>query len=320
MQDNIYYLIDKNLVEKNILKVKDNKPLNLNSVIDGRNEFYGLGNDLVSVINKNDISYVLVNDIKEAINLRKYDDSINIIIKNLNKDYIFDAIVNNVAITIYSYKELDELVKLDIKDDYDVFLYIDDGVEGFNNLTKINKYIEQNKHLKIIGVYSEVDDKKSSKKSYEIVKNIMLSVSSDIIQFIISDNEYDLNTNYFSKCSYAKNINEVISLQASLNNVKKFYKNDVFLTKKLRKNKNFGIVNIPYMISVKKVFIKNKIYNVKSIYNGKLIIELDDYLKSRMQVEILGLKSKNDIGPYININGIPKYYLLGSSIEKEKIC
>lgn len=318
MQDSIFYLIDKNLIKKNIEETKADMPLNLNSIIDGRCEFYGLGNDIVSTVEKCNIDYVLVNDIKEALNLRKYNDSINIIIKYLDKDYVFDAIVNNIILTIYSYKELEDLINLDIKDDYNVFLYINDEIEGFNNLNRIESYLKENNHLKILGVYTEFNSKKTDNKKYETFKSTISFLSNDIIQFIISDNQYNLNTNYYSKNVYIKDINEIISLQGNLKYVKKFVKNDTVLNKKIKSNKTFGIINMPYEVLVKKVFIKDRIYKLIDIYNNKLIVECNENIKVKTQVEILGKKSKNDITSYIKINNIPKYYLSGSTIEKEK--
>ena len=318
MQDSIFYLIDKNLIKKNIEEAKVDMPLNLNSIIDGRCEFYGLGNDIVYVIEKCNIDYVLVNDIKEALNLRKYNDSINIIIKYLDKDYVFDAIVNNIMLTIYSYKELDDLIKLDIKDDYNIFLYINDEIEGFNNLNRIESYLKENNHLKILGTYTEFNNKKTDNQKYEAFKSTVSFLSNDIIKFIISDKQYDLNTNYFSQNTYIKDINEIVSLQGNLKYVKKFVKNDIVLNKKIKNDKTLGIINMPYEVLVKKVYIKDRLYRVSDIYNNKLMIECDDNIKVKTQVEILGKKSKNDITPYINITNISKHYLSGSTIEKEK--
>ena len=105
MQNNLFYVIDKNLIKKNIEAAQEGMSLNLDSVIDGRCEFYGLGNDVISVAEKCKINYVLVNNLKEALEIRKHNTSLNIIIKYLESDYIDDAIVNDFIITIYDCKD-----------------------------------------------------------------------------------------------------------------------------------------------------------------------------------------------------------------------
>lgn len=317
MQESLFYLIDKNVIKNNILEAKDKFPLNVDSVIDGRFEFYGLGNDIISVVEKCEINYVLVNSIKEALNLRKYSDSIYIIVKYFEKEYIFDAILNNIMITVYSYKELEELEELNIKDDYNVFLYINDSIEGFSNLNKISKYLENNKHLKIKGVYTEIQSKKALNKKIDEFNNVILDIPN-VNRFIISDNIWDLNTSFYNKNNYIKNINEIVTLQGSIKHLKRIRKNEIFLDKKYSKDKVFAIVDLTYNLALKKVYIKNNLYKVNNYFNNKLIIDNADNLKVRTYVEILGGKSKNDISAFINVKGIPKNYLNGSSIECQK--
>lgn len=317
MQESLFYLIDKNVIKNNIFETKDNFPLNVDSVIDGRFEFYGLGNDIISVVEKCGINCVLVNNIKEALNLRKYNDSIDIIIKYYDKEYVFDAVLNNIMITVYSYKELDELEELNIKDDYNIFLYINDGIEGFSDLNKISKYLENNKHLKIKGVYTEIHSKKLNDNRFNEFNNLVLNMQN-VSKFIISDNNYDLNTNFYSKNHYIKNINEIVTLQGNIKYIKRVVKNDMFLGKKSSKDKVYAVIEMPFDLSLKKVYIKNKLYKVNNWFNNKLIIEKADTLKVRTFVELLGDKSKNDISSFININGIAKNYLNGSVIESQK--
>ena len=288
MQESLFYLIDKNVIKNNILEAKDKFPLNVDSVIDGRFEFYGLGNDIISVVEKCEINYVLVNSIKEALNLRKYNDSIYIIVKYFEKEYIFDAILNNIMITVYSYKELEELEELNIKDDYNVFLYINDTIEGFSNLNKISKYLENNKHLKIKGVYTEIQSKKALNKKIDEFNNVILDIPN-VNRFIISDNIWDLNTSFYNKNSYIKNINEIVTLQGSIKHLKRIRKNEIFLDKKWSKDKVFAIVDLTYNLALKKVYIKNNLYKVNNYFNNNADSLTQRYstATSRIQQDLL---------------------------------
>lgn len=319
MQDNIFYMIDKNLIKRNIDASQDDMSMNLDSVIDGRCEFYGLGNDIASVVEKCKINYVLVNDLKEALEIRKYNNSLNIIIKHLENDYIDDAVVNDFVVTIYDYKDLEEIKKLKLKDDIRVMLFIDNGdnIEGFKSLSKIDSYKSEIKHLNILGAYSEIrEDKKN--ETFNRFLEITSSLSKDSLRFIIADKIYDTNVNYFGKSTYIKDIDNTVSLCGIIKCVKRFIKNEIFLNKTLKKENQFGIINTPFKIMVKKVSIKNKLYKVYESLDNNLIIEIDDNVKHKNQVELFGGKSKNTLGGSILLKEIPKYYLDGSTVEKAK--
>lgn len=319
MQDNIFYIIDKNLIKKNIKETQECMSINLDSVIDGRCQFYGLGNDIISVVEKCKINYILVNDLKEAFEIRKYNNSLNIIIKHLENDYIDDAVVNDFIVTIYDYKELEEIKKLKLKDDIRVILFIDSGdnIEGFKSLSKLDSYQNEIKHLRILGTYSEIREDKKDKR-YNKFLEITNLLSKDSLRFILSDKNYDTNVNYFSKGMYMKDINSIVSLCGNIKCVKKFVKNDMFLNKVLKKEKQFGIINTPFKINVKKVSIKNKLYKVYESLDNYLILEIDNSVKLKNQVELFGGKSKNSLNDTILLKEISKYYLEGSSLEEAK--
>lgn len=319
MQNNLFYVIDKNLIKKNIEAAQEGMSLNLDSVIDGRCEFYGLGNDVISVAEKCKINYVLVNNLKEALEIRKHNTSLNIIIKYLESDYIDDAIVNDFIITIYDCKDLEEIKKLNLKDDIRIMFFIDSGdnIEGFKSLSKLDSYQNEIKHLRVLGTYSELrEDKKD--ENFSRFLEITSFLSKDSLRFILSDKNYDTNVNYFSKNMYMKNINSIVSLCGNIKCVKKIVKNNMFLNKVLKKEKQFGIINTPYKLELKKVFIKNKLYKVYKSLDNNLIIEVDNSVKVKNRVELFGGKSKNSLHDIILLKGTPRYYLEGSSVEEAK--
>lgn len=319
MQDNIFYMIDKNLIKKNIKESQECMSMNLDSVIDGRCKFYGLGNDVISVAEKCKINYVIVNNLKEALEIRKYNDSLNIIIKYLENDYIDDAVVNDFVVTIYDYKDLEEIKKLKLKDDIRVMLFIDSGdnIEGFKSLSKIDNYQSEIKRLNILGAYSEIRVNKKNENFNRFLETSS-SLSKDSLRFIIADKIYDTNVNYFGKNTYIKDIDNIVSLRGNIKCVKKFVKNDMFLNKVLKKEKHFGIINTPFKINVKKVSIKNKLYKVYESLDNYLILEIDNSVKPKSQVELFGSKSKNSLNDAILLKEISKYYLDGSSVEEAK--
>lgn len=319
MQSNLFYVIDKNVISKNIEKASLNMAINLNSVIDGRSNFYGLGNDIISIVEKAKINYVLVNDLKEALEIRKYNCSLEIIVKSLKKEYFDDAIVNDLIVTVYDYKELEEIKNLRLKDDIKVLLYIDnkDNIEGFKSINKIDIYQSENKHLNIIGAYTEVREDKKDEIFNEFLE-ITSILPKDSLRFILADKVYNTNVNYFGKNVYLKDKCNVISLCANIKTLKKFIKGDIFLNNKIKKEKNFAIIETPIKIDVKKVYIKNKLYKVYKSMDNYLVIEVDSKVKSKNQIVILGGNSRNAFDSNLLINSIPRYYLEGTLLEETK--
>ena len=115
-----------------------------------------------------------------------------------------------------------------------------------------------------------------------------------------------------------KDINSIVSLCGNIKCVKKFVKNDMFLNKVLKKEKHFGIINTPFKIKVKKVSVKNKLYKVYESLDNYLVLEIDNSVKPKNQVELFGGKSKNSLNDTILLKEISKYYLEGSSLEEAK--
>lgn len=311
MKDSLYYLIDENIIKNNLLKKKED---NKTSIIDGRYRFYELGNDLVRVVNDLEIDYVLVDNINEALELRKYNEQINIIVKNMDYDYIFDAIMNNIIFTVYSSDDILEISKLKIKDDYKVFLYIFDELKGFSSLKFLDNISD--KHLKIVGAYTEMPNlKKHNQKVYDFY-NITKALKEKI-KFIISDDFVSDGVIFFSKSDYLDDYNKIMSLNC-LACLKKISKNEIFLGKKNKKDRLFGYIKVPFQINVKKVYKNQKYYKVRYFYNGHLIIELKNHRKNNSEFEILGGNSKNDITNFLNVNEIPRYYHHGNNREIAK--
>ena len=319
MQNDLFYIIDKNLIKKDIELAYNDRAITLNSVIDGRCNFYGIGKDILPILEKCKIKYILVNDLKEALEIRKYNNSVEIIIKHIENDYFGDAIVNNLIVTLYDYKELEKIKKLKLKDDIKVLLYIDSGdnIEGFKKLNEIKDYENEIKHLNIIGAYTDLNHDKKN-KGFNNFEKITNCISKDSIKFIVSEKSYDTNTNYFSKNIYLNDMDNIVSLCANIKQLKLLDKNDVFLSKQLKRKKHFAIINTPFKIDVKKVLIKGKLYNLFKTFDNNLIDNIDSKVKLKNQVIILGGASKNSMKNKILINDIPKYYLEGTVLEEAK--
>lgn len=305
MQDSLYYIIDIDTIDKNIKSLKNKTSINHNSVMDACNSFYGFGLEMISILEKNDVNYIIVNDLDEALEVRKYNTKIGIIIKNLNFEYLDDAIVNNLIIVIYNNKQLEEIDAKKLRDEIKVILFVDcgDNTFGFKTIKKVCDYEEENKYFNIVGIMSEYLFNR--KKSFaETFFNLCNKVKHDLIRINMSESQFN-NVDFFDKNVYIKNV----SLNATIKSVKKIDKGTYFFNKIMRKEKNFSIINMPYLMDFKKVLIKDKLYKVYANNNSFIIVEVDKEVSAKDKITFQ--EFGNDI---VLLNNIKKLYLKGNKI------
>ena len=130
-------------------------------IADLRSNAFGMGLYVVKHLADKDFDYIFTNTLKEAIEIRKYNQSIPILInKQVDLDYIYDAINNNVTITVDNYAYLEQLNSLTLKDDLKIHILVNNraNVIGLNDdeLYMASELIDDNKHLVLEGLYTNI--------------------------------------------------------------------------------------------------------------------------------------------------------------------
>ena len=130
-------------------------------IADLRSNAFGMGLYVVKHLADKDFDYIFTNTLKEAIEIRKYNQSIPILInKQVDLDYIYDAINNNVTITVDNYAYLEQLNSLTLKDDLKIHILVNNraNVIGLNEneLYMASELIDDNKHLVLEGLYTNI--------------------------------------------------------------------------------------------------------------------------------------------------------------------
>lgn len=149
-------------LEENVQKIKKEYQDYEYQIMDLRNNCYGLGIYLVNTFSKY-FQYGFVTNIKEGLNIRKYNQDFPLLIKEeVIGEEIYDAINNNFTLTINNLNYLQDLSDLKIKDDLKLHLFIDNGSNliGLKTLEEIKKAIEiinGHKHLILEGIYTEIN-------------------------------------------------------------------------------------------------------------------------------------------------------------------
>ena len=146
-----------------------------------KGDAYGHGEYIVKEIEKNEINYVAVATLEEALNVRKYSKIINILLlEPIDIKYLKTIIKNNLTLTVHRLDYLKVLINI-LKDNLKIHIKIDTGLGrlGFTkkeDLKECVDLINESKYIELEGIYSHfatigIFDKKWDKQ-VENFKNI----------------------------------------------------------------------------------------------------------------------------------------------------
>lgn len=157
-----YIKVDGNVLENNVKSIisKFNKYKYFIGVV--KNNSYHHGIYSAKFLINGGVNYLAVSSLEEALSLRKYFREIPILIlEPIMSDYVYDAITNNIAITIGSVDEAESINNMKLSDQVKVHLKIDSGMNrlGFKSkkeFDKAYKLLSSNKNIFIEGIYTHL--------------------------------------------------------------------------------------------------------------------------------------------------------------------
>ena len=269
---------------------------------------YGMGLKIVNTLVDNGINYILVGSIKDALEIRKYNNDISILVSYyVTEEQVYDAINNNLTLTVANLKYLENINNLKIRDKLKVQILIDNGSNkmGFNNNLELQEAIllkEINKNLELEGIYTDlttigVEDEyyyNQINTFYQIVSNYL---DSDIM---IHLNEPIM---YHKKLSYVNGIRFDLSLIGIEENI-----NDDWFTNLRIKNveKRYGDLEFPN-IDLQLIFnVTSEVMNIGRVSKGDLIGRYF-IAKEDMYIAIIPIGHKDGFTKAIEYVGINNY-------------
>lgn len=189
MYRNTYLEVNCENLKNNIINIKENYPdYNYYFGVVKANA-YGHGGFIINSLIEGGVNYLAVSSLEEAIDLRKYNTVIPILIlEPINLAYIEEAIKNNITITISNIEYFKKLLNIQLSSSLKFHIKIDSGMNrlGLNNCTDLEyvmgKY-SSNSNLVLEGIYSHfatsgINDKhwdNQLEKFKEITQNVDLS-------------------------------------------------------------------------------------------------------------------------------------------------
>ena len=251
-------------------------------ILDARGYTNLLQYNMLKILEKK-FKYILVDNLNEGLLIRSLNSKIGIIVKNIQEDYVYDAIVNNIAIVVDNKEFINSLV---LKDDLQIFWYLDVGENMFGikraeSLGPIN-----DKHIKVKGIISEV----FCGKNYDIKCQTFLNAKHD-----------RNSTNFLIDYKKGKNVNisniySLIKPSISILRAPDFVKsvnNEQFLNKMYKTQQNFAIIKMPLNVCVKKARHNDKKLKIIKRLPGYLILAVDEFFSPESLITIV-LQDKDD--------------------------
>lgn len=311
--------IDLKKLKNNIKKLVKSYDDYKYKIVDLKDNAHGMGFGIVNTLVNYGINYLLVGSLKESLEVRKLNKEVGILASYyVTMDEIYDCINNNINITIYNKKYIDLLCSLELKDDLNVEILIDNGsnlqgVNKKNDLEYIINKINETKHIKLVGIYSDltsfgIEDKFYYKEVNNFLKIVKPYINNDLI---IHLNEPIM---YHNKIKYLNGIRfdlSVLGIEENIND-------DIFTKGRIKKiEKEYGALEFPN-IDLELIFnITSEVMEVKKVTKGTLVGR--SYIaKEDMYVGIIPIGHKDGITKSIKYVGINKYKreILSDDIDK----
>ncbi|MFR5856207.1 MAG: alanine racemase [Bacilli bacterium] len=307
----------KTLLEIDLKKLYNNTKILVDSYNDYKYKFanlkdnaYGMGLEIVNALVKANINYVYVGSLKDALDIRKYNQEINILVNYfIDIEEIYDAINNNISITISSIKYLKKVNELKLKDDLKVQILIDNGsnklgISSKKELKEIIEIINNNKHLLLEGFYSDLTSIGVEDEYYYHQVNNFYSLINEYLKedLIVHLNEPLM---YHKKLDYINGIRFDLALFGIEENINE----NIFTNWKIKNiEKKYGDLEFPN-IDLKLIFsITSEVMQVGKVKKGELIGR-KFIAKEDLDIAIIPIGHKDGITKaikYVGINGFKR--------------
>lgn len=155
-----YAKINHKHLTENIKEIKSKYPDYKYYIGVVKNNAYHHGMKVVNALKEGGINYFAVSSLEEALEIRKYNsDTPILILEPIEKEYVYDCIHNNIAITIETLEDVKELDKLSFSYELKIHLKLDTGMNrlGFKNRKELEQAVhilKENPKLTLEGLYS----------------------------------------------------------------------------------------------------------------------------------------------------------------------
>ena len=265
-------------------------------IIDISDNNFGLGIFLASIYEELKVDYLFTTSLNEAIKIRKYSHNIPILVKeNIMGENIYDAINNNITITIKDLNYLQNISTLELKDDLKIHLFIDNGsniygLKSYEELKKAIEIINNHKHLLLEGIYTNFTTYGIDDEYYYTAMNNFLNIIEPLNSkdLIIHANEPLMYHEKIDRINGIKFDLAVLGLTQNFNNINKM-KMRKLMKKYFPMAINFANMDLDLVFSLI-AYIKDISFVYKNSLVGRNYVARED-----MRVGVVNIGYKDGI-------------------------
>lgn len=272
-----YLEVDGKVLEDNVRNIVSSYPNYKYYFAVVKNNAYHHGIYAIKYMIAGGANYLCVSSLEEALDVRKYNSDIPVLIlEPINPDYYFDAIANNITVTIGSLDEAKKIGENKYKDDLKIHLKVDSGMHrlGFTNSKDFKAaydYLKEMKHVIVEGVYTHLATSGIQDSAYyaqlETFKDITSLVNLNDIPIVHVDRS--LTFTHHDKIEFTNGIRMGIAMYGYSQNIPK----GSFLTRLKRRinQKKNNISNIPLTTKLNQNFalsLYSSVLEVRKVCKG----------------------------------------------------
>ncbi len=286
--------------------------------------------EVVSLMLNCSIYDYCVSNIKEAIELRKIDKNINILLLGrMYENDIVDYIDYNIIVSLSNIDDYRYIIENKLY----YQLCVNTGMNRYGlSIYEAKAIISKNDNL-LKGIYTHLGSADVKDKRYyrqcslfrELVDNtdvsdidIHISNSSDSLDISNDYNAIRIGMLFYNGIDNNLGLLNTVSIKGKIIDIKYVKSHDYvgyYKTKMLKSNKYIGIINVGYesgilnCFKIRYVVINNRLYKVvgKICMNNMFVI-VDSYVKINDTVELIG--NYNGINSISKLSGISAYEIL----------
>lgn len=199
-----YIRINGDNLESNVKNIIKNYPSYKYYFGVVKNNAYHHGFYSVKYLINGGVNYLAVSSLEEALEIRKYNTEIPILIlEPIKPEFIYDAINNNITITVSSMDQANDITMMSFKDKLKIHLKVDSGMNrlGFKDKTRLSRayhVLRVMKNVEVEGIYTHFSTSGVQDRYYneflERFRKITSSIDLSEIKIVHADRSITLTT------------------------------------------------------------------------------------------------------------------------------
>jgi alanine racemase len=267
-----YVVVNTDILNENINNVKECFKKYENIIVNLSHNAYGHGLEIMKFFVSRDIKNFFVDNLDDALKIRKFGNDFTIICSELiDKEYIYDAINNNIIIRVSNIDYLKQIIELNLKDDLSVELLIDTGCGSFgiNNINEVYDLLKDEKHIHVKTITTILSDTEIDSPDYDWQVSKLHHLLDDINleNIIVYLNQ---KAGCYKKLSFCNGILLGDLIYGFKKNIERNFLDNLKFNNNLKKYNILNKINHTNIIVKPSIRIETKVISINEYYKNSI--------------------------------------------------